>query len=337
MNDISFGTGSLGRNALLEEVLRKSLQGICPEEILDYGDPLGLPVLRAYVANVHGTTLDHVLIASSAQQALNMIMQAEMPRKLLIQEPAFFGLLRIAKKTYGTTVPSTMDHLVEKLMVQPDLVYINSNFYAPSGVSVPQKIKDALAKSGALIVEDNPQDQLYYEQKPTTIFDKNKHGYYVSGFSKTLSPGLRIAYILSSPERISRLKSTKITEDIFTSTLAQNVCLNALHQDYLGALRHAFREKRDLAMQLFHTAFPENAFHIVLPEGGIFLALQHTRMKDIIAAAKDYGLLLEDDRFTYLDGKSRNVTRINFVQNSDAVLEEGVRRLKQAYEHVLRK
>jgi DNA-binding transcriptional MocR family regulator len=51
-------------------------------------------------------------------------------------------------------------------------------------------------------------------------------------------------------------------------------------------------------------------------------------------AKTDYNLILEDDKHDYLDGMSRNTIRINFVQNPDSMLKEGIKRLYNAFVEV---
>ena len=159
----------------------------------------------------------------------------------------------------------------------------------------------------------------------------------VYSFSKFFGlPGLRVGYIIADENLISKLKSEKITIDIFTSTLCQKVCSEALKQDYLKELRNYFRNKRDIALYSLEEHFRnEDNFIWNIPKGGIFILGEFSEKivgKEVIKIAKNkYNLILEEDKFTYSDGRSRNTTRINFVQNSDENLREGILKLYKSF------
>lgn len=351
MDKISFASGSLGNVPVLEKVLKQSIAEIDPKLLLGYSDPSGLPELRKQIADLYdsGIAKENIMITSSVQQALGIVfdyLTQERRIEIFVQEPAYFGILRIFRKHQVAKFTQFEDFetIEDKLRnSEYGFVYLTSNFHNPTGKTLSSEKKDELAKNatenGLIIVEDNPHDFLYYNgERPDNIFElAPENAIYVSGFSKILGPGLRVGYVIADKKTIAKLKSEKISQDIFTSTLGQQVCVNALRQtEYLEDLRGYFRSKKDLALSCLEEQFvAEEDFVWSRPKGGIFILGQFS---DSINGAKiaeiareKYGLTLEKDKYTYSDGRSRNTTRINFVQNPDDILRKGIMRLYQAF------
>jgi 2-aminoadipate transaminase len=340
---ISFATGSLGSVPLLESVIGDALRHVDPGLLLRYGDPMGMPELRHRIARFHpGVDADQVMVTASAQQGLALVFEHLLGEgcTVLVQQPAYFGALRLLK-AHGLAAGTFYEgrEVLEGIGTASAL-YLTSNFQNPTGVSLSagekQRIAALAPQFGAVIVEDNPYDLLYYEEKPTTIRQNAPQStIYVSGFSKILGPGIRVGYVVADREKLAQLKSRKIDQDLFTSTLGQQLCLAALQTDYLDALRAHFKAKRDLALASLEQ-YLGGAATWARPAGGIFLllslpaAVPVSKVREIAAAR--HCLVLEDDRYAYLDGRSRNTLRVNFVQNPDDLLVEGVRRLARTLE-----
>jgi 2-aminoadipate transaminase len=338
---ISFATGSLGSVPLLESVIKEALGQVDPSLLLFYGDPMGMPELRRLIARLHPRVdADQVMITTSVQQGVALVLEHLLREggTVLVQEPAFFGVLRLLK-AHGLSARTFNDY--RQLLGDigtARAVYLTSNFHSSTGCSLStgekQEIAELAQRSSVIIVEDNPYDQLYYGEKPTTIREiVPQNTFYTSGFSKTLGPGVRVGYVVADQQELGQLKSGKIDLDLFTSTLGQQLCLAALRADYLDALRAHFKAKRDLALASLEHYLGGTATW-TRPAGGLFISLSLPgavpvgRVREIAAAR--HGLVLEDDRYAYLDGRSRNTIRVNFVQNPDTLLVEGIRRLVRA-------
>lgn len=354
MDKISFASGSLGSVPVLERVLKEGIAKVDARTLLGYADPSGLPELRKQITELYGNGLteENVMVTSSAQQALGIVLDnlvTERRNEVFVQEPAYFGILRILRKHQDARVIPFEDlGTIESRLRTSDLgiVYLTSNYHNPTGETLSLERKTELAgiakESGLVVVEDNPHDFLYFgEERPQNIFAlAPQNTIYVSGFSKILGPGLRVGYVIADKETIEKLKSGKISQDIFTSTLGQQVCSQALKQsEYLAELRGYFRRKRDFALSRLEEQFEtEDGFVWNKPDGGIFILGQFTdgvNSNEVARIAEDkYGLMLEKDKYTYSNGRSRNTTRINFVQNPDDMLREGIVRLYKAFEEV---
>lgn len=356
MKEINFACGSIGKIGFLEDLIQEALSSVKTESLFYYSNALGTPELREAVAELHNADVSEVMITSSSQQSADIVFSYLRGKhnNLLFQEPAFFGAVRHARKRDFNAEPfSNFRELSERIEPYSHCaIYTTSNFnstvYGHLSENEKQEIADKVRDTETTIFEDNPYDLLYFEEKPTTIYQKApKNTIYAGSFSKILAPGIRVGYIVADAEKIKKLKSHKIDCDLFTSPLLQSVCLYALkNRSYLHRLRAHFMEKRDTALDCLQRVFGNNSLvGWETPKGGIFLTMSffgteyanlggHFDISTplLVKTAKEkYNLTLVDDRHNYLDGKVRNTIRINFVQNPDNVLEEGIRRLYSAW------
>ena len=349
MEEITLGGGSLGDIPILRSVLEKSLQEIDTSMLLNYASPLGIFELRQEIALMHKTNTENVMITSSAQQALsialNLIESSEFfdSRAISFKEPAYMGFLRLIKKK---KVKKNALVLVEEVIGLEDLgfLYLTSNFHNPTGESLSEVQKSLIAEKvindQGLVIEDNPFDLLYFNKsQPSTIFElAPENTIYIGSLSKILAPGLRVGYILASQENMEKLALEKEETDWFTSTLSQQMCVNALRQKYLDSLREYFKSKRDSALSSLERYFRDEDVSWNIPEGGIFIRLQFKETFDcehmISLASERHALFLERDGHHYMDGIARSSTRINFAQNPDYVTEEGIRRLHECFKDI---
>lgn len=349
MKTISFASGSIQNTPLLEKVLKSAIKKVDVRKLLDYENPLGMEILRERIAALHGTHINknNVMVTSSSQQALSIIVAslAKKSSRVFIQEPAYFGILRLIK---SYAIPfDNFDSLVKTdARLENGIIYLTSNYHNPTGVSISietkQKMAEMARKFNMIIIEDNPYDFIYFEkEKPNTIFELAPNNtFYIGGFSKMLAPGLRVGYIIASEDNLKILKQEKINQDIFTSTLGQQVCAEALkHTEYMEKLRSHFKNKRDTALNLLNYYF-EGEKDVIWskPQGGIFILLKIAEtisVKKIVEIAKEkFNLILEEDKYYYADQTSRNTIRLNFVQNNDKLMQTGIARLSQAIREV---
>ncbi|MBI4440641.1 PLP-dependent aminotransferase family protein [Candidatus Woesearchaeota archaeon] len=339
--DINLRCGSLGKLPVLRTMLRDALNAVDPHSLLTYEAAAGLPALRRAVAHLHGAAEENVLITSSGQQALQLILADR--KSIMMQQPAYFGAIRLGKQKKSICF-HTLDELKEKLQeTNHPVIYLTSNFHNPTGETLTSQEKRAIAQEvvrrNGLVIEDNPYDQIYFtDKKPDTIYQyAPTHTIYISSFSKMLAPGLRVGYMLATPAHIERIKTQKITNDLFTSTLSQHICLYAMQRPaYLTQARKEYRKRRDHALAALNYYFKnKRSISWAIPKGGIFIQLQTPMMKEFVRAAQDNHVIMDDDRYWYCDGKSRNRTRLNFVQHDRTVLSEAIRRLSVAYDKCL--
>jgi 2-aminoadipate transaminase len=340
-------------------------------QALQYGATEGYEPLREMIAR-HTTRYgvkakpENVLITSGSQQALDLIgkLLINSGDRVLVEAPTYLGALQ-AFNAYGAEyicVPSDNDglrteHLEESLRLGPKFMYVLPNFQNPGGTTLAEGRRHELVllaeRYGIPIIEDDPYGQLRYEGEhltPLIALDrKNIHsddGYsrgnviYLSTFSKTLAPGLRLGWMVAPPDVIAKLVQIKQGADLHTSTFTQMVAFEVAHDNFLDEhiklIRKVYGERRDVMLLALEEYFPAEVSW-THPQGGLFLWVTLPEGMDahqlFEAAIKENVAFVPGDSFYGGNGfasEGRRHFRLNFSNAEPEQIREGIRRLSVA-------
>lgn len=341
---------------------------------LQYGTTEGYAPLRELIADNMArygikAKVENVLITSGSQQALDLIGKLFINRgdRVLVEAPTYLGALQ-AFNIYGAeyvSVPIDEDGLRTDLLEKPlrsgpKFMYVLPNFQNPAGTTLSEERRHELVlladKYGIPIIEDDPYGQLRYEGEhlpSLVVLDRENlrrdNGYlsgnviYLSTFSKTLAPGLRLGWIVAPPEVITKLAQLKQGADLHTSTFAQFVAYEVARDGFLDQhvrlVRRVYRERRDVMLQALQEFFPPGVTW-TRPKGGLFLWVTLPAELDIQAvfnsAVEQNVVFVAGDSFYANDGTDKDVRegsrhmRLNFSNAAPEQIREGVRRLAGA-------
>ncbi len=308
---------------------------------------------------------ENVLITSGSQQALDLIGKVLInPGDLILTEkPTYLGALQAwrAYQAEYTSVPIDNDGLMVELLEEalcggPKFMYILPNFQNPGGVtlSLERRLKliEIADRYGVPIIEDDPYGELRFEGEhipPLVVLDaqmhknrqnySNGHGFmqgnviYTSTFSKTLAPGLRLAWIVAPTDVVSRCVMAKQGMDLHTSTFIQMTAYELLKGDFLKEhvklIRQVYSYRRDIMLQALDQYFPPEV-HWTRPRGGLFLWVTLPReidAIDLMAKAIEYKVAFVPGSAFNPDGTGNNTFRLNFSNAQPEDIEIGIRRL----------
>jgi len=335
---------------------------------LQYGPTEGYQPLREMISqnlNRYGipASPENVLITSGSQQALDLIAKLLINRgdRILTEAPTYLGALQ-AFNVFGAryvTVP--IDHdgirtdlLEEALRSGPKFMYLLPNFQNPGGVTMSltrrKEIVELSNRYGVPIIEDDPYGQLRFEGEhnpPLVLLDRvNMHSdptyqlgniIYLSTFSKTLAPGLRLGWIVAPPDVIGKLVQLKQSADLHTSTfnqvIAYEVARDGFIDEHVRTIRRVYKERRDVMLQTMDEFFPKEV-EWTRPQGGLFLWVTLPDGMDcdrLFKAAVDQNVAFVPGYCFFpeeADGY-RNF-RLNFSASNPEQIREGIRRLAVA-------
>ena len=343
---------------------------------LQYGATEGYEPLREMVARHiarYGIKAksENVLITSGSQQALDLIgkLLINPGDRVLVEAPTYLGALQ-AFNVYGAdyvSVPSDDDGLRSDLLEAPlrsgpKFMYVLPNFQNPGGTTLSEGRRHELVlladKYGIPIVEDDPYGQLRYEGEhltPLVGLDRDNlrrdQGYsignvlYLSTFSKTLAPGLRLGWIVAPPEVIAKLVQLKQGADLHTSTFVQMVAYEVARDNFLDehvkVIRRVYRERRDVMLQALTQYFPPEV-QWTRPQGGLFLWVTLPEGADaqrlFEAAVRENVAFVPGDCFYAPNGHrdaGKRHMRLNFSAARPDQIQEGIRRLSIAVKQQL--
>ncbi len=310
---------------------------------------------------------ENVLITSGSQQALDLIAKLLINRgdRVLVEAPTYLGALQ-AFNVFGAEYVSAptdddglrTDQLEEALRSGPKFMYILPNFQNPSGATLSLERRKRLVamadRHGVPLIEDDPYGQLRYEGEhlpPLLVLDRETRGVrrdngyhlgnviYLSTFSKTLAPGLRLGWIVAPPEVIVKLVQLKQGADLHTSTFNQMVAYEVARGGFLDQhvreIREVYRERRDVMLETLEECFPPGSgVSWTHPQGGLFLWLRLPERMDsrrlLEAALKENVAFVPGNSFFADEAEGGRYMRLNFSNAQPDLIREGIRRLAKA-------
>ncbi len=324
---------------------------------LQYGPTDGYPPLKEFLVEKmqkYGVPaeMENVLITNGSQQALDLIGKVFINRGdvIVTEAPTYLGALQ-AWNLFGpryVTVPSDDDGMqVDKLeevlkREKVKFIYVLPNFHNPAGVTLAEerryRLVEIAGKYGVPIIEDDPYGELRFEGKdlvPIIVLHK-ENVIYLSTFSKTLAPGIRLGWVTAPGRVIDRLIMAKQAADLHTSTFVQmvanDICQRGILKRHVQIIRKVYRERRDVMLEAMEEFFPEGVTW-TRPQGGMFLWV---RLPEKVDAAKLLRVALEEKvafvpgAAFFPNGGGHNTMRLNFSNAQPEMIREGIRRLGRA-------
>ncbi len=303
----------------------------------------------------------NLMITSGSQQALDLIgkLLLNPGDRVLVEAPTYLGALQAwtAYQAEFLSVPidddgMCMESLEDGLRAGPKFMYVLPNFQNPGGTTLSLERRRRLVELanhyGAPIVEDDPYGQLRYEGEhlpPLVKLDAEAHHcangehdfsgdvIYLSTLSKTLAPGLRVAWIVAPASVIQRLAQAKQGVDLHTSTFCQMVAYEVAKGGFLDrhvrTIRKVYGERRNAMLESLARHFPPEA-RWTRPQGGLFLWVTLPPGLDSTELLKD----ALEQKVAFVPGASffpagggERTLRLNFSYCTPEKIEEGMRRL----------
>ncbi|MFJ2466656.1 PLP-dependent aminotransferase family protein [Pseudomonas sp. NPDC087615] len=339
-----------------EVMLPKVEWGDMPLSLGQYGMSEGEPALRealATQARALGLACEasQVLVVSGSQQTLDLAAKLYIDKgtEILLEAPTYLAALQIFQ-LFGAeclTVPQESDgpnlaQLRSRLeQHRPAFIYLIPTFQNPSAVRYSEAKRAAVAalldEFGVTLIEDEPYRELTFDgasAKPIAARLNKSSWIYTGTVSKTLLPGLRVGYLIASPDLFAHLLKLKQSADLHTNRIGQWQALQWMgteqYQQHLIELRGFYRERRDAFQSALETHFSDLADWNV-PQGGLFFWLTlkqplDTRTLLYEALANDVAFMPGEPFFPDPD-KNLGHLRLNFSHIDAARLDEGLKRL----------
>ncbi|WP_040196070.1 PLP-dependent aminotransferase family protein [Candidatus Soleaferrea massiliensis] len=296
-----------------------------------------------------GTDDDDLIIVSGAQQGVDLTTKCLCNEgdTVICESPTFIGSLNSFRSYNVNLVGVEMEDdgihvgkLEQALKENPNtkFLYLIPNFQNPSGITMSlekRKAVYALAKQyGVMILEDNPYGDLRYsgEDIPSIkSMDTDGIVIYCGSFSKILSPGLRVGFVVANKQPLSKIIVAKQVADVHTSILSQLISYKFLTEcdldEHFDKLREIYRAKCQLMLSQMDAQF-EGKVTYTRPEGGLFIWCTLPAGSDMMQFCKDAVLqnvaVVPGNAFTMREDDPTTSFRMNFSTPSDENIIKGV-------------
>ncbi|KSW22672.1 MULTISPECIES: PLP-dependent aminotransferase family protein [unclassified Pseudomonas] len=339
-----------------EPMLPKVEWADMPASMGQYGMSEGEPALREAIAaeaRALGVPCEasQVLIVSGSQQTLDLASKLfiDPGTEVLLEAPTYLAALQ-AFQLFGAdcvTVPLGAEGpdvaaLRQRLeQHKPAFAYLIPTFQNPSGVRYSEERRDEVAalldEFGVTLIEDEPYRELVFDAGSATPLVsrlKKASWIYTGTVSKTLLPGLRVGFLIATPDLFPHLLRLKQSADLHTNRIGQWQALQwfgtEAYRGHLAELRDFYRIRRDAMQAQLEEHFADLAEWNV-PQGGLFFWLTLKQPLDTRglldkALQQNVAFMPGEPFFTDPDANPGHL-RLNFSHVAPERLGEGLRRL----------
>ena len=353
---ISFAGGLPSPDLFPGDALRQSADYVLRTEAhsaLQYSATEGCPDLREWIAGHYQSEFgisipaSNILITNGSQQGLDLLGKIFLDPGdgVVIEAPAYLGALQALTMYQPRFLPVRVDNngmdivrLKTRLDAdQPKLVYTVPDFQNPSGICYPQnnrqQVADLINQSSAYLIEDSPYTELRFSgQHKSLLYSLTPEKTILLGsFSKTLSPSLRLGWIVASHEIMHKLRLAKQAADLHSSFLLQRIVLHYLtqhsHQQHIRTICQAYAGYKQTMLNAITDYFPDG-ISVTNPEGGMFLWVTLNKeclaMDLFEASIKHKVAFVPGESFYYTDAE-KNTMRLNYTSADKNSITKGVK------------
>ncbi|KAF1029101.1 MAG: 2-aminoadipate transaminase [Burkholderia plantarii] len=348
---ISFAGGLPSPATFPAERVREAADRVlrdAPAAALQYSATEGYLPLREWVAERHGVRVSQVLITTGSQQALDLLGKTliDPGSRVLVETPTYLGALQsfsLYEPIY-VQVPTDAHGLLPEALV-PELthearaLYAQPNFQNPTGRRMPLERRRALAAFALEctfpVIEDDPYGALNYhgEPLPTLLSMAPERIVHLGSFSKVLSPGLRIGYVIAPQTLHGKLVQAKQATDLHTPSLTQRIAHEVIRDGFLDThiptIRALYRAQCDAMLEALARHMPEGVSWN-RPDGGMFIWVQLPPSIDsmtLLDAAIARQVAFVPGAPFFADDAQASTLRLSFVTVPPEQIEQGIARL----------
>jgi len=339
--------------------------------VLQYGPTRGL--INSIIAeNLHtdsgiAVSGERVIVTAGCQEALDLCLSILCPEPsdtLLVNNPTYIGAIGTARMQ-GIHMEA-LDNGQGDLAGQIEALaaterkkgrsvraaYLMPRFDNPTGHVLSTRDREAVvstcAQLGIVILEDDAYGMYDYDgltPPPLAAMDRNGCVIYLTTYSKTLAPSLRVGAATlpetlfgsraSREDLMRRLVDRKSLTTLNTSQLSQAIVggmligQNMTLREWTAPARMTYRTNRDILLDQLDSNF-SGLFDLVRwtrPSGGFFVGISlpfPMDLNDTLECARDYGVIVMPMRFFALDRSQDNVVRLAFSAISAQQVERGI-------------
>ncbi len=319
---------------------------------LQYGPTDGFPPLREFIANSlskNGAKIDasQVLMVSGSQQGLDLLGKVLLDEgsKAVVETPSYLGALQ----AFSVYRPELVSVEMDEFGLRPDavaekgknarLLYCLPNFQNPTGLTLSQERRIELVETCARmripLLEDDPYGALCYRGEPLPkMLSMNPDGViYMGSFSKVLTPGIRLGYVVAPRPLIKKLEQAKQAADLHTAQLTQMVVHEVIKDGFLDqhipTIRTFYSGQCDIMLDALSKFFPAGVTW-TKPDGGMFIWVRLPKHIDSMAlssAALEQNVAFVPGVPFYAGNPETNTLRLSFVTVSRERIYEGIEKL----------
>jgi 2-aminoadipate transaminase len=323
-----------------------------PKEALQYAASEGFAPLREWVANRVTSlgmqvTPEQVLITSGSQQGLDLVgkILCDAGAPVAVETPTYLGALQAFTPyepiftSLGSDEQGVDPAAIARLPHDAPgtrFAYLLPNYQNPTGrvmsLERRQAAVAAAKAAGVPIVEDNPYGDLWFDEPPLpSLASLWPEGViYLGSFSKVLTPGFRLGFMIAPPELYPKLLQAKQAADLHTPGFNQRVVYEVVRNGFLDEhvpkIRARYKANRDAMAAGLKQHLPAGC-EWQMPKGGMFFWIrlpEGLNAMELLPKAVDAGIAFVPGAAFYAHAPDPRAMRLSFVTLTPPQIEEGV-------------
>ena len=353
---ISFAGGLPNPISFPVEEIKKATSKVLDEEgekILQYSTTEGYGPLREFIAQRYELQSlkvdpDDILITNGSQQCLDLVGKVFLDQGtgIAVERPTYLAAIQ-AFSLYEPqfhSVPLSDNGVdtaaLEKLLNEEEirLFYTVTSFQNPTGITYSEdkrkEVAEILKEHGTILIEDNPYGEIRFMGDDLPPIKSYLNDSILFGtFSKIVSPGMRMGWIVAPPKVMDKLITAKQASDLHSSYFTQRVVYQYLTDNDVDAhikkIRNIYKKQRDQMVQSIKEYLPSGVKYTE-PEGGMFLWVtlpDNISSLDLLKFALEEKVAFVPGEAFYTENPELNTMRLNFSNSSVDEIIEGMQRL----------
>ncbi|MDO9626501.1 MAG: PLP-dependent aminotransferase family protein [Methanobacteriaceae archaeon] len=361
---ISFAGGLPSPESFPVKPISHSVNKVLSEDgkdALQYSTTEGYRPLREYIAQRYSkygleVDADEILITNGSQQCLDLVGKIFLNKDdvVVLENPTYLAAIQAFSlyEPVFKTVPllnngADLDEL-EKILIEknPKIFYSVTNFQNPTGITYSDKKRKELAsllkENETVFIEDNPYGEIRFIGEDIPLVKSYlPEGILFGSFSKIVSPGMRLGWIVANGEVMDKLITVKQASDLHSNYFTQRIVYQYLKDnpvdEHIQKIRDLYQVQRNTMISMIEKYFPSNVQY-TQPQGGMFIWVT---LPEGISTLELFDMAIKEDvafvpgQAFHADGSGENTLRLNFSNSNPKSIEEGMKRLGMVIETFL--
>ena len=343
----AFPTDELG--ACLEAAVREDAA-----VVLQYGQQPGYAPLRRELAKEYGVSDDEILVGNGSLQLQDLVSArlVEPATAVYTEQPSYDRAIKTFRRRGARVIGIPLeedgvstDRLEAALAREvPAFLYLVPDFQNPAGATLSlekrRRVVELARAYDFFVIEDVPYRKLRYRGEDLPLLREIDPSRIItmSSFSKLLSPGIRVGFMIAPPDLVGTL--TRLGEDTYLSPVlpTQAAVAEYLRRDWLRPnverLKELYRPRWQAMAEAVRRELP--AAQAFIPDGGFFVSVMLPEDADtdgLVDRAREHELILTPGASFFADpddggpAPGDRFVRLPFCAVTPEQIDEGVRRL----------
>ena len=225
-----------------------------------YGHPAGLPdtcrAIAQWIGRSRGVVCDadQMIVTAGAQQAIHLACRllVRPGESVAVEDPGYPPVVALFDSLGVRVVPVPVDRdgiVVDRIPAEARLVYVTPSHQSPTGVVLSMErrrsLLDLASRHGLAVIEDDYDTEYRHGDRPLEPLhrlDRGGNVIYVGTFSKTLSPSLRLGFVVLPPALVEDATRIRALMDWQPPGVLQRALGSFIEDGHLD--RHLRRTRR---------------------------------------------------------------------------------------------